>query len=87
MWTKFYDMSSGGREKTPYSEIFIELPIGPARKYFAERFQIDPDNITCECCGPDFDIQEQNEEPAPITIRKIYFANNIKRQKDEPILC
>ena len=38
MWTKFFDMASGGSEKTDYAQIYIELPEDEARKYFEDKF-------------------------------------------------
>ncbi len=57
-WTKFFDMSSGGYEKTEYTTIFIELPEEEAIDYFEKRFNIDPNDITCSCCGNDYSIYE-----------------------------
>ena len=47
MWTKFFDMASGGSEKTDYAQIYIELPEDEARKYFEDKFGRDSDNVTC----------------------------------------
>ena len=63
MWTKFFDMASGGSEKTDYAQIYIELPEDEARKYFEDKFGRDPDNVTCSCCGSDFSVYEVDEEP------------------------
>ena len=63
MWTQFYDLSSGGTEKTDWSVIYIELPIEDAIEYFQDRFGLDPYNITCPCCGEDFSVQETDIEP------------------------
>lgn len=63
MWTKFFDMASGGLKKTDYEQIYIELPEDKARKYFEYKFERDPDNITCNCCGRDFLVYEVDEEP------------------------
>ena len=58
MYTKFNDMYSGGSKKTDYEAIFIELPLEKAVEYFEEAFDLDSNNVTCECCGPDFYIYE-----------------------------
>jgi hypothetical protein len=47
-------MNSGGKAKTPYETIYIEAPFEVADQIFQEKFGRDPDNVTCECCGPDF---------------------------------
>lgn len=59
MWTRFWDMRSGGGQKLDWALIYIELPEDEAVKYFAQRFKRDPNNITCTCCGPDYSIDEQ----------------------------
>jgi hypothetical protein len=56
MWTQFWDMCSGGGTKTDYSQIFIEADEDEAKQIFVECFGIDPENTTCDCCGPDFAI-------------------------------
>lgn len=63
MWTEFYDMSSGGMEKTEWTKIYIELPRKEAEAYFEEVFGSDPNNVTCSCCGADYAIYEQSDEP------------------------
>jgi hypothetical protein len=57
-WTRFYDMCSGGREKTDYSTIYIEAGEKEAIELFEREFGRDPRNTTCHCCGPDFGIDE-----------------------------
>lgn len=61
MFTRFFDMSSGGREKLEWQVIYIELPEKEAIKYFKKKFGRDPNNITCPCCGEDFSIYEEPE--------------------------
>jgi hypothetical protein len=63
MWTKFFDMSSGGSEKTDWTTIYIELPEDEATEYFENRFGTNPHNVTCSCCGSDFSVYEVDEEP------------------------
>lgn len=63
MWTKFIDMATGGYQKTDYAQIFLELSENEARKYFKDKFGIDPENVTCDCCGSDFEVDEMGEEP------------------------
>ena len=56
-WTLFWDMSSGGSTKVePYETIYIELPWARAVEYFKDRFDRDPDNVTCDCCGEDYSV-------------------------------
>jgi hypothetical protein len=52
------DMCSGGSSKTDYDYIYIQAPYDEALKIFEERFDHDPMNTTCGCCGPDFSIEE-----------------------------
>jgi hypothetical protein len=59
-WTRFHDMHSGGSLKTPYHFIYIEAPIEDATVYLGKRFGIDPDHVTCRCCGSDFSVMEEN---------------------------
>ena len=63
MWTKFFDMSSGGSEKTDWTTIYIQLPKEEAIEYFENRFGTNPYNVTCSCCGSDFSVYEVDEEP------------------------
>lgn len=57
-WTRFYDVSSGGFEKTEYKQIFIEAPQDEAIEIFESRIGRSPWNVTCQCCGPDHSITE-----------------------------
>lgn len=61
-WTRFYDLSSGGRAKTPYDVIYIQASENGAIDEFERTFFHDPLNITCECCGEDYSIRELDEE-------------------------
>jgi hypothetical protein len=61
MWTQFFDMSSGGSEKTEWTRIYIEAPLDKAVRVFEKTFYRSPYNVTCECCGPDFAIYEDEE--------------------------
>lgn len=58
MFTRFFDVASGGSEKTKHPVIWIELPYKYAIVYFEKVFGIDPYNVTCDCCGSDYDISE-----------------------------
>lgn len=61
MYTRFFDMSSGGKEKLKWKVIYIELPEKEAKEYFQNKFNRDPENITCNCCGEDYSIYEESE--------------------------
>ena len=61
VWTRFFDMSSGGSEKLDFGTIYIEAKEPVARCVFELKFGLDPDNVTCECCGPDFSVYEVSE--------------------------
>lgn len=60
MWTKFFDMHSGGCVKVPpYEIIYIEAESeNEAIEIFETRFDRDPFNITCDCCGNDYSLSE-----------------------------
>ncbi len=58
MWTRFFDMASGGKEKEDYHSIYIEASKETAKSIFMQRFGHDPDRITCFCCGNDYSITE-----------------------------
>ncbi len=61
MWTKFYDTSSGGREKLGACTIWIEADEDEATVLFEQMFGRDPHNVTCSCCGPDYSVCEVAE--------------------------
>ena len=63
MWTEFTDMHSGGLKKTKWSYIYIELPEKQAVEYFENRFNLNPDFVTCPCCGSDFSVHEMDGAP------------------------
>lgn len=63
MWTKIFDMSSGGSEKLGAFVIWIEAKEDEATELFEEIFGIDPYNVTCQCCGCDYSIWESEFEP------------------------
>lgn len=63
VWTRFFDMCSGGSEKLDYSTIWIEAPEEEAVKIFEDIFGRDPNNVTCFCCGEDYAVYEHDFEP------------------------
>ena len=59
MWTRFMDMHSGGRTKVGDKEyIYIEAPQAEAELIFQNRFNRNPNRVTCACCGEDYSISE-----------------------------
>lgn len=56
-----FDMSSGGDQKLAWSHIYIEAPEDEAKVIFERLFDRDPENITCQCCGPDYSINEETD--------------------------
>lgn len=83
VWTRFFDMYSGGIRNTEYETIYIELPEKEAIKYFELEFGIDPLNTNCDCCGSNYSIKSQNNcnnnyDDKPI---KIITINEIKNNK------
>ena len=62
-YTKFFDMSSGGREKLGACNIFIEAERDNAINLFERIFDRHPFNITCSCCGCDYEVYETDCEP------------------------
>lgn len=77
-WTKFWDMHSGGREKTSYSKVYVEAPYDEAVQFFESWFGRDPHNVTCQCCGPDFSVDE-----SPSLRQATAYHRNCKFVKDD----
>lgn len=42
MWTKFWDMASGGGQKEPFKFCYIEAPEEEAERIFQARFGHNP---------------------------------------------
>jgi hypothetical protein len=57
-WTSFMDMHSGGGCKTDWEHIVIEAPSVIAIEVFERILDRDPHNVTCDCCGSDYAIDE-----------------------------
>jgi hypothetical protein len=57
-WTKFWDMRSGGDKKEYFEHLLIEAPQAEAENIFYARYGHDPHNVTCKCCGPDYQVEE-----------------------------
>jgi hypothetical protein len=90
--TRFMDMHSGGKLKTPFTHIYVDAPLDKALGIFKDTFQHDPDNVTCKCCGEDFVYEEYNSlEDATAYDRKAewddikqrYFYETAKISLDE----
>lgn len=60
MWTQFMDMHSGGGSKEDWEYIYIEAPEEEAKVIFYNRFDHNPERVTCTCCGDDYSISESN---------------------------
>lgn len=58
MWTKFFDMSSGGDEKEDFVVCYIEAPEEEAVIFFERIFWHHPYRETCSHCGPDYSSRE-----------------------------
>ncbi len=59
---EFYDMCSGGSRKLKYELIYIEADSQKeAVRVFRDTFKRDPFNITCFCCGHDFEVDSEDE--------------------------
>ena len=58
MWTKFWDMASGGSHKEKWDHIYIESAEEEAKIIFFNRFKHNPERVSCTCCGEDYGIYE-----------------------------
>ena len=58
--TRFMDMHSGGKLKTPFTHIYVDAQLDKALNIFKDTFERDPNNVTCKCCGEDFVYEEYN---------------------------
>ncbi len=61
MWTHFWDMSSGGSQKEKWQHIYIEAPENEAKIVFYNRFDHNPERVTCTCCGTDYSISSDRD--------------------------
>lgn len=84
MFTLFWDMHSGGSAKVEINgkekcKIYVELPEDEAMSYFEEKFGRDPYNVTCDCCGEDYSINEYDTlEEATSYHREVYGPHGMK---------
>jgi len=63
VWTRFFDLSSGGGNKVGPDVIWIEAPEEKAVELFEAIFGRNPYNVTCECCGSDYAVYEDPFKP------------------------
>lgn len=58
-YTLFWDMHSGGDRKLSHALILLETDKDvDACEAFENHFGRDPYNVTCDCCGDDYSISE-----------------------------
>jgi hypothetical protein len=82
--TRFMDMHSGGKLKTPFTHIYVDAPIDEALAIFIDTFQRDPNNVTCKCCGEDFVYEEYSSlEEATAYDRKAGWDDIKQRYSDK----
>lgn len=85
-WTRFMDMHSGGGTKEPpYEFIYIEAPEDEAKVIFYNRFDHNPERVTCTCCGDDYSIGDSETlAEASAYDRGCKYDNEAKRWIEEP---
>ena len=67
-WFEYNDMHSGGGTKTGYEYIYVlAVSEGASSVIFENELNVDPYNMTCDCCGYDFSINEVEQLPEHIT--------------------
>jgi len=60
VWTRFWDMSSGGSDKEEFECCYIEAPEAEACQIFYNRFGHNPYRVSCTCCGADYAVSQNN---------------------------
>ncbi len=76
MWTKIFDYSSGGRQKTEFGVFYIEAPMQAARLIFNDLHpSVDLDHETCKTCGGDFSVEEETDAER---LSGLQYFQNIK---------
>lgn len=84
-WTEFMDMHSGGGQKLKWHHIFIQAPEEKAEIIFQNRFNRNPNRVTCSCCGADYSISEwESLEQATAYERACRYAYFDKKGKEIP---
>ena len=85
MWTKFWDMHSGGDQKLDWPTIYIEAPKEEAKIIFYNVFGRNPEWVTCTGCGEDYVIEEyETLEMATAFHRGCRFDKAADKYVDEP---
>lgn len=86
MFTRFMDMHSGGGTKIkPYEYIYIEAPEAEAKIIFYNRFERNPERVTCTCCGEDYSYEDYaNLEQATGFDRGCRYDDATKTYVEEP---
>jgi hypothetical protein len=90
MWTRFMDMHSGGRAKVKNGDvevcyIYIEAGEAEACQLFEKFFERDPRNETCNCCGGDYSIgEEESLEQATAFERGCAYSDAENRFVERP---
>jgi len=63
MYTRFFDLCSGGSQKEDFSTLYVELDEDRAVEWFYEKYGHSPHNVTCTCCGSDYSVYEVGDNP------------------------
>ena len=92
VWTKFKDSHAGGYLKIDKTEaIFIEAPQDEAINVFYNRFGVNPNQVSCTCCGDDYTIYETDESEIddlgtyPAIVIKTYDIAPHEREGQVPV--
>lgn len=81
-FTKFIDMHSGGKLKTPFTHIYVDAPLDKALDIFKDTFKRDPNNVTCKCCGEDYVYEEYSSLEEATAYDRECKWDDIKQQYD-----
>jgi hypothetical protein len=85
MWTQFMDMYSGGGSKENWEYIYIEASEDEAKVIFYNRFDHNPERVSCTCCGDDYSISESATlEESTAYERGCRWDKEKNRYVDEP---
>ena len=58
MWTSFNDAHTNGIQKLEWNKVLIEANESEAISVFYSRFGINPNRVSCTCCGSDYSVWE-----------------------------
>lgn len=84
-YTRFYDMSSGGRQKLQWSIVYVNLPETEAIQWFENKFGRNPYNVTCTCCGEDYSISSAETLEELTEFQRNQVIKNLASQKNPKI--